>query len=689
MRKYLLIMLTLMLGLFYTSQAQMSILLVNDNAENNRVDTLKQAITEAGYSFGFWDAVAAQAGPGYDYMAPFNLVIWYTGNDGASLYFWNGDETANQDIMDYIDNGGMFWVQGLDFLYDKYPEVPSTFLPGEFVYDYLGIELYQGQSHIDDGVWSDGVPELDLVEGNGIFSIDPLLWVYDAMWYVDALLPTSNAQSVYQMGPAGYDLSDYFSAVYYEKGDGKVLSCAFETARIKTPEITVQFFTEALDYFAQFATPGVQVEQITVSAEGGATTLNENYGTLQFSAEVLPEDATIPFVFWSVVSDGVMATIDQNGLLQASGTDNGNGIVWVKASAVDGSGVADSVQIEISNQGGGFTVLLVNDNANGVDRYKVIDTSLVNLEYIHNVYNTVVTGDFPDYETLSAYDLVIWYTGNDGVNLYLWDVSDTVPGAVDENLKFNAPLMQYLNNGGMVWLQGLDWIYDIYKVAFDIFNPGSFMYDKLGISAYVAQSHVDGDPLPQLDVVPGNPICTFTPVKWVYADGLWYADALDITDNAQGIYKMGPSSYIYSDYYSGVYMEQGNWRIYSLTVETARIDTRENTDAFFADALNYFEEQAQGVEEFQNKDFTLYQNSPNPVRDFTVITYDLQKKANVELSVYDITGRKVFSGNQGTQSTGTHSIEINTKNAGMSNGFYTYSLKVNDQIISRKMIITK
>jgi hypothetical protein len=195
--------------------------------------------------------------------------------------------------------------------------------------------------------------------------------------------------------------------------------------------------------------------------------------------------------------------------------------------------------------------------------------------------------------------------------------------------------------------------------------------------------------LPQLDVVPGNPICTFTPVKWTYAEGLWFADALQITDDAQGIYKMGPSGYIYSDYYSGVYMEQGNWKIYSLTVETARIDTRENTDAFFADALSYFEEMAQGVEEFQNKDFTLYQNSPNPFRDFTVITYDLQNRANVELSIFDITGRKVFSSNQGTQSTGTHSIEINTGRAGLSDGFYTYSLKVNDRTISRKMIITK
>jgi len=633
MKKYFILTLTLLCFAYINLQAQMSILLVNDNGyDPERIEIIKTAISNSGYTYAYWDATEQMTGPSFDFMEPFNLVIWYTGNDGASLYFWNGNETENQDIMDYIDNGGMFWVQGLDFLYDKYPTTPATFLAGEFAYDYLGILEYFGQSHIDDLVSFDGVPQLDLVDGNGIFTLDPVEWTYETMWYVDALTPVEAAQAVYQMGPVPiYDLWEYYSGIYYEKGDGKVLSFAFETARIDTQENTDFLFTEALQYFEQFANSGILVETINVSSEGGATTIEENYGTLQFYAEVLPEDASIQSVFWSVNGGDVVASISQDGVLQASGTDNGNGTVWIKCEAMDGSGVADSMEVVISGQGTEFTVLLVNDNANGTDRYLVIDTTLTNLDLIYNVYNTVVTGDYPDFNTLDAYDAVIWYTGNDGVTLKLWDVSDTVPGGVNQNLKFNAPLMQYINGGGIVTVQGLDFIYDIYGDAFDVFEPGDFMYDFLGIEAYVAQTYIDGDPLPQLDAVAGNSITSFTPVKWVYSEGLYYADALEITDEAEGIYKMGPGNYIYSDYYSGLYTTPGDGHLFTLTVETARIDTRENTDAFFGEILEYFESLVpnSAVGEVQGPDFKVYQNSPNPVNNYTTFAWELENTANV------------------------------------------------------------
>ncbi len=689
MRRYLIIAL---LGFaFYGAQAQMSILLVNDNGyAPERVEVIKTAISDAGYTFAYWDAPVELSAPTFEFMEPFNLVIWYTGNDGAGLYFWNGDETVNEDIKNYIDNGGMLWLQGLDFLYDKYPETPVIFLPGEFVCDYLGIAEYFGQSHIDDQVSFDGVPELDLVEGNGIFTLNPIEWTYETMWYVDALTPREEAQELYQMGPVPiYDLWEYYSGIYFEKGDGKVISFAFETARIDTQEHTDELFSQGLQFFEQFATPGIPVTDINVTSEGGATTIEENYGTLQFYAEVLPDTASIKFVHWSVVSDGVDAFINQDGLLQASGTVNGNGTVWVKAEAMDGSGVADSMQVEISNQGTEFTVLLVNDNANGVDRYLVIDTSLNNLGLIYNVYNTVVTGEYPDIGTLNAYDAVIWYTGNDGLNLYLWDVSDTA-GNVNQNLRFNAPLMQYINGGGIVWLTGLDFIWNIYGGAWDQFAPGDFMYDFVGIDAYVVQSHADGGDLPQLDVVPGNPICTFTPMKWTYAEGLWYADGLQLTDAAIPIYKMGPPSYEFCDYYSGLYTEPGNGHLFTLTVEIARIDTRAHTDEFIGQVMDYFKSIASsGIQEMKAPGFTVLQNVPNPVKDITTFVWELEDAAGVALHIYDLSGKMVFSQDFGQQTPGKHTFGFSTVSAGLPNGFYTFSFVVNNQQVSGKMIVNR
>ena len=694
MKKHIFLVITILSFAFFTAQAQMSILLVNDNDNDiERVEVIKTAIDNSGYTYAFWDATTWLSGPSFEFMEGFNLVIWYTGNDGGSLYFWNGDETENQNIKYYVDGGGMLWVQGLDFLFDKYPETPTEFLTGEFVYDYLGISNYFGQSHLDDGVWSDGVPQLDVVEGNSIFTVDPLLWTYDAMWFVDALEKTSVAQYIYQMGPENYDLDDYYPAIYLEKGDGKVLTFAFETARIDTQENTDLLFGEGLGYFEQFAEPGIPAEEIIITSEGGVFFINENFGSLQLYAEVLPEDASIPFVHWSVSSEGVSASIDQNGLLQSSGTNNGNGTILVIAEALDGSGVTASIEVEISGQGTEFTVLLVNDNANsnsgGLTRYLVIDTSLNNLGYVYSVYNTVTTGDFPDYQTLSGYDAVLWYTGNDGNNLKLWDVSDTT-GAVNQNLKFNEPLMDYINGGGIVWLQGLDFIYDIYGGAIDFFASGDFMYDFMGIEAYVAQSHADGDDLPQLDVVPGNPICTFSPITWVYAEGLWYADALEITDNAEGIYTMGPDTYIYSDYYSGVYTQPGDGHLFSLTVETARIDTREHTDEFVGDVLDYFQDITTDIKnEKLQTGFTNIKNYPNPVSDIAVISYSLNEPANIHLSIVDIMGRQVFFKDYGTQQDGNNKIEISVKNLGLQAGIYSYVLNINNKPTTGKLVIKK
>jgi hypothetical protein len=696
MKKYLILTIALISFAFFNVQAQMSVLLVNDNGwAPDRVEIIKTALDNSGYCYAYWDAPTEASGPSFEFMQGFNLVIWYTGNDGAALHFWNGNETENQDIMDYIDNGGMFWLQGLDFLYDKYPGInpdsTRTFVPGEFPYDYLGMSLYYGQSHVDDGVWSDGVPQLDLVEGNGIFTIDPLLWTYDAMNYVDALLKTDDAQYIYQMGPEGYDLNDYYSAIYNEKGDGKVLSFTFETARIDTQENTDLLFQEGLDYFAQFATPGILAESIDVSSEGGATAIEENNGTLQFYSEILPGNTTIPFVKWSVVSDGVDATITQDGLLKSAGVGSGNGVVWVKAEALDCSGTVDSMEVVISGQGIGFNVLLVNDCAatfsGGTTRYLVIDTSLNNLDYAHNIYNTIETGEYPDYSTLSQYGAVIWFTGNDRWDLKLWDVSDTA-GAVNQNLKFNEPLMQYINEGGIVWLNGIDFIRDIYLDAPDFFATGDFVYDYMGIKTYVAQSHADGPDVTQFDVVQGNPICNFTPIKFYWDSGLWYADGYEITDDADGIYTMGPDNYVFSDYYSGVFSHPGDGHLFSFSAGLARLDNNENTDILIGQVLSYFETIApQAINEYENLDFTLCQNSPNPVSDQTTVSYELNEKANVSFAIYDISGKKVYTREMGNQNSGMHKIDLSVKNAGLSGGFYTYTLTVNNQVTGGKMIV--
>lgn len=80
--------------------------------------------------------------------------------------------------------------------------------------------------------------------------------------------------------------------------------------------------------------------------DNGTTTISEPEGTLQLTAEVLPEDATDKTVEWSVTAGFEVAAVSETGLLTAMS----NGEVTVRAKAVDGSGVFAEKTYTISGQ---------------------------------------------------------------------------------------------------------------------------------------------------------------------------------------------------------------------------------------------------------------------------------------------------------------------------------------------------
>jgi len=95
----------------------------------------------------------------------------------------------------------------------------------------------------------------------------------------------------------------------------------------------------------------IPVTSISITTEGGVTEV-EGGTNLQCSASVLPADASNPAVQWSVINGSGTATISEDGLLMpmASGT------ITVMASALDGSGVSQTLAITITS-----TSVLVSD----------------------------------------------------------------------------------------------------------------------------------------------------------------------------------------------------------------------------------------------------------------------------------------------------------------------------------------
>ena len=88
----------------------------------------------------------------------------------------------------------------------------------------------------------------------------------------------------------------------------------------------------------------VYVKSIVVTSS--AISITENKGTLQMSAIIAPSNATNKSVEWSITSGSGIAVIDSSGLLSASD----NGVVTVRATATDGSGVFGELDITITGQ---------------------------------------------------------------------------------------------------------------------------------------------------------------------------------------------------------------------------------------------------------------------------------------------------------------------------------------------------
>ena len=95
------------------------------------------------------------------------------------------------------------------------------------------------------------------------------------------------------------------------------------------------------------------VESLSVYGTGGATSIEAPDGTLQMQADVLPIDASIRLITWSVVNGTGKAVINPDGLLTALA----DGTVTVYGKTTDGTEIVESCLLTISNQVGVQTLI--------------------------------------------------------------------------------------------------------------------------------------------------------------------------------------------------------------------------------------------------------------------------------------------------------------------------------------------
>ena len=86
-------------------------------------------------------------------------------------------------------------------------------------------------------------------------------------------------------------------------------------------------------------------------------------------------------------------------------------------------------------------------------------------------------------------------------------------------------------------------------------------------------------------------------------------------------------------------------------------------------------------------DYQLHQNYPNPFNPTTTIQYEFPRRSNVQITIYDMLGRKITTLVSEIQDAGYKSVLWNASN--VPSGMYFYQIKAGDFVQTKKMILLK
>ncbi|MBS4032994.1 MAG: T9SS type A sorting domain-containing protein [Ignavibacterium sp.] len=93
------------------------------------------------------------------------------------------------------------------------------------------------------------------------------------------------------------------------------------------------------------------------------------------------------------------------------------------------------------------------------------------------------------------------------------------------------------------------------------------------------------------------------------------------------------------------------------------------------------------AEIFIADEFILNQNHPNPFNPSTTISWQLPLGSWLTLKVYDLMGREVVTLLNEYKPAGSYEIEFNASH--LSSGVYFYTLKTDNNISTRKLLILR
>lgn len=283
-----------------------------------------------------------------------------------------------------------------------------------------------------------------------------------------------------------------------------------------------------------------------------------------------------------------------------------------------------------------------------------------------------------DFSKLSLNTLLKIYDnyGLENFKYVFWNVGTQSPTL---DTKESSLLMDYLADGGNLFIASQNLGYDIHEVT-KLTSP-RFLYSVYLDALYVENT----DTSSAVESIPDNPL--FNGLAFTLNN--IYPNIHDVVESKRGN-SIPVLEYSESQNPAMLIHTKGESKISYLTFGLEQIESEQIQDSILSSVMNWFDSPTGLSDDNANyipANYLLEQNYPNPFNPATSISYQIIKPGNVNLSVYDLLGQKISTIINTRQAPGRYSVEFNAER--LNSGIYFYSIKTNDFIDTKKMLLIK
>lgn len=457
--------------------------------------------------------------------------------------------------------------------------------------------------------------------------------------------------------------SDNLHAIVYVQRDTnkRVLNAGFalaeynvELANLDPPTQRVDGPVVPLEWDEEVTYTGAVTDDVVVTLNPASLPAGWS-AELEYNTVIYPSTFTIPAMVSNQVAN-FKVRIFPNG---------GPGLGTVNVTAEPNSQPLEAVTTTHNAFSNTPAILFVDDDQGGATE-SFYQSAISNAGYSAIRHNLVAEGS-PTSTYLDVFDAVVWTTG----------ASET--GTTDATQE--TALRTYLDNGGRVFLSSHGFADERFTTIFSInyIRMASRVVDVGATSATGVAADPIGDTL------------ALSPLAPPFTDR---ADRVNPGSGAVAWLNNQSALPIALRY------DNGTFRTVFMAAAFEGISTSaadpNNQDAVMERILDWLLPNAgTGVDVTSGvptSRLQLSQNRPNPFTSTTSMSFALPKAGQVDLSVFDVSGRRVATIANGTMEAGTHSITWDGKDASgrsVATGVYLARLESAGEVVTQELVRVK